>query len=676
MSIPTGVTPDVLTGLGLDPRLTPTGDGPLVEWRTAGGAGTPTTPTVELVGVTDATPDPGIEVTSIDLPVGTVAGDLILVGLFAGAFNNPITCDDPRIVGTAFRQDSSHSYSKAAFVGWGVADADLDPVSCFVHAGAGDLVAYVAVYRTVGDPGSATISQAGFQTTAPCIPDMPSDIAPCAGVLIVATTAGTHTIVDDNGNWTSDGSTPAPNTARARSFSCATGVPGAHIVQQSVGTECTVWAALSLRVDPPADDPDAETIWTPDPDRSHSLISYQLRYGRTDPRSKVQTVQITVSAAAPLSDPPEIGEPFRISLCDAAADVLGLTVDEAARFTGEVTDLAWDPARRVWTALGVGTVARKARTVLDLSTAPVESSHDRVVRILAAIEANRGTIDELREPVVGPVAAPAAAAAHIDGVVDSTLGALVQQLDGKVDWQDPEHRRGLTPAIVIGADEILNSLVWGKRVGGIVNTVTVNYLGGSVVITDHASVDARGPYPATVTTVLTDSSDATQLGSLIVSRFAVPVWDLPALTVDVARTIDPAHLVELFLLRFSSRLTIEDLPADGPIVGDHDFFLEGFTDTAARFSWRLGLAVSDPSRSGVSIRWVDVDPALQWEDVDPTLRWLDLSFEDPSLLGTPDLELMLDGGDAGAGAPALSIDGGDAGASGPYSHEIDGGLAA
>jgi hypothetical protein len=242
-----------------------------------------------------------------------------------------------------------------------------------------------------------------------------------------------------------------------------------------------------------------------------------------------------------------------------------------------------------------------------------------------------------------------------------------------LDWQDPDHRRGAVPEIVLAAGEILNDLTWEQHVGSVVNVAAVAYAGGTVTVRDPASVAARGEYPVQVSTVLVDAQDAVALGVLIVGRYGEPTWDLPTLQVDVVRSVDPANLAALLKLRHSSRVTIDGLPAGGGVDGTADFFLEGLSESAQRTAWRMGLAITDPRLSGVSVRWMDVPAGLEWQYVNPTLEWLDVArVEDPVDLETP--SLTLDGGDASTTSFARTFDGGNA-AAGTPTRTIDGGTA-
>lgn len=647
-----GVTVDVLEALGLDPAAAP-----LFEWQTLGPA-EPVAPTIIHVGDTTLSAAGG-DKTHIDLPAGTEAGDLLVLTIGAGGLAGSMpTCVDARMV--ISQQYPSANINAHLLVGYGIADDSGDPLTITLHDGEANGGATLTVYRVTG-----TITTVVANGNLAGGDDVPFEIPiPDDAALAVLALAGHFVSGPVLPDWTRDGSQHGANTY-AQTFRSA-GVPVADTYSSGW------WLALTIGFSDV--DPEGDVAWNPDPDRSRSLISYALSYGRADATSKVPPTQITIKAAIPRADPPEIGDLFRIALTAGAADALGLTEDEAARFTGEVTDVQIDPESRTWTVIGVHQEARQGRTVVDLTATAPATLHDRVGAVLARIGATAGAIDAGGQVLATPDA-PATGSGLLDLASDSAPGQVVTQLHGVVDWHSRDHRRGAISALTLTASEILSAITWAKRVGSLVNVATINYASGSVVVTDHASADARGEYPITVTTSLVDRDDALSLGTLIVGRRASPAWDLPTLQVDPARTVDPDHLAALLRLRHSTRLTVDGLPDNGgPVVGDAEFYAEGFTDTGSRFSWRLALAVTDPALSGVSIRWMDVDPDLEWLAVHPEIRWIDVArIEDPALLGTP--VFVLDGGDAATTPTGDTYDGGDASTS-SFTRTIDGGLAA
>lgn len=379
--------------------------------------------------------------------------------------------------------------------------------------------------------------------------------------------------------------------------------------------------------------------WILDPDRSAALMSWTPSYGRPDPSARAEPIGVTVSLASSIAgSAPELGERFRLTLCDDAATALGLGVDDVARFTGEVTDVDIDPARGVQTITGVGQLARALRRGVDGRSWPVEDDGNRVARILLAAAPDLiGDLDAGTANLITPTDATSKVGALLDLASDSTGGQVLEQPTGAVDWHDAEHRRGVPVTVTLNPDQILNSIKWSQHVGALINAATIAYggtAGGEVVATDAASVDLFDTYPVKVTTALADSSDAYSLGSLIVGRRGEPVWSLPALVIDLARSIDPAtELADLLTLRNGDRIAVTGLPLGGPYSGDVEFYVEGFEESATQRSWRLALAISDTRISGVSVRWLDAPAALTWDGVVPTLSWLDVAtIENPAEL--------------------------------------------
>ncbi len=372
--------------------------------------------------------------------------------------------------------------------------------------------------------------------------------------------------------------------------------------------------------DPPAD------AWTTSPDLSAALVSYSVTYGREDATSSLDPLAASaVFTAARLTAPPTIGTRVRIRLCDPVADALGLDASERVRFTGEVTDSTGD--RRRVKATCVGRLGRAYRLTVPAVDLPGDQAHGRVERLLfgTGLALDVGTIDTDPAEVV-PADRDAPLSAHVVEVEQSTTGRLVEQPTGRLDWHGPEHRRGVAPALTLTPAELLADPSWSQRLADVVNTVTVSTGSGSVTVTDPVSVDAvtgHGPYPATVSTVLTDATAARGLGSLIVGRRTRPAWHLPALELDLIRTASAAHLPELLRLRHGDRIRLADLPPAVPLPAD--VFVEGWTETANPRTWRLSVAVTDPLLSGTAVRWVDVPAtaAYQWADVAPALTWLD-----------------------------------------------------
>lgn len=394
--------------------------------------------------------------------------------------------------------------------------------------------------------------------------------------------------------------------------------------------------------------------WIPDPDLSAALVSWSIDYGRTP-----STAATVVLAEALTPTTPELGDRARLALAPDLAEELGLTDTTRARFLGEVTDVKAEPRRGIITATLVGRLARQARAALT-GHWPSETDGARAARILARIGAHTGTVDPGTVAFAAADPSQATALQLLERAAAGADARLLEHPEGLVAWQDAEHRRGMAPAAVLPAAAILSDLTWDQRVGDIINRATVTTDDGTTVtVDDPVSIDHndRGVYPVKLDTDLAAEVDAIALASSIVGRASMPVWQLPDLTVDLVRSLPAEDLADVVALRSPDRVTVTDLPA-GPYTGDHNLIVEGWAESATRRAWRLSLRLSDPARSGVSLRWVDVDPALAWDDVDPALTWLDLAvIEDTADLWPP----VDTGGTAGTTTWTATETGGTAG---------------
>lgn len=386
-----------------------------------------------------------------------------------------------------------------------------------------------------------------------------------------------------------------------------------------------------------------ELGWALDEERSDALVTYSVQTGRSNPLEATRPLQASVQLARSLltGDLPAAGERFRLTLSEAVGDALGMDEAERPRFTGEITDsdTTW---RHDWTVIQLTALGRSTRfTRIPLtSTRPEEVDGERARRLLRqaqrTIDLEIGTVDPGRFDVLAEDYAGRTVGAAFDQLRTDSLGQLVEHRSGRLDWQDVDHRAGVTPSVALtGADHLIVPFRWLQTVSTVQNVAEITWgaLGKQETVRDAGSVDDLGPYPAQLSTRLAAEIDAAGLGSLIVGRYARPSWVLPEVTVEVVRTAGILAAGAVLSLNHSDKVTASGLPPDGPFT-DGDLFVEGTTEAANASAWTVSLAVSDPTISGTGLRWVDLEPFTQWLDVDPELTWLDLAtITDPTLLG-------------------------------------------
>lgn len=363
---------------------------------------------------------------------------------------------------------------------------------------------------------------------------------------------------------------------------------------------------------------------------SRALQSYQVTYGRRDATSRVEPLTAALVWATPLlTSPPGVATRLQVALSPAFCDAIGLDPVAGIRFTGEVTDPAVAHARRLTSAACAGRLGRGNRMPVDGTAWPVEDDADRVARILpaAGVDLLVGTIDPGSVLVAAPTRLETVGTL-LEQTAASSLGQVVEQPSGLVDWHDADHRRDPVVEVTLEAAQVLRDVTWTQRLASLVNDLDVKTADGTVVtITDPESSDPNryGPWPGSIDTILTNATDAGGLGIDIVGRRADPSWQLPDLTVDLVRTIPIAGLADVLALRHGSLLEVVNLPAEFP--NDGRVFVEGHVETATPRTWSLSLSVTDRLQSGVGIRWVDWPDTddYQWQDLDPDLTWLDLA---------------------------------------------------
>lgn len=134
--------------------------------------------------------------TSIDLPSGTVEGDLIVLAIAAHAIT-PADCPDDRILVSHAEILNPSSPTMSSFIGYGIADASGDPLPLTLPSASR---AEVAVFRTTGTLDSAYTTLDG--TDSPFVLDVPG------GDLGIAVLVGVCHLVpapfgdDTTGEWT------------------------------------------------------------------------------------------------------------------------------------------------------------------------------------------------------------------------------------------------------------------------------------------------------------------------------------------------------------------------------------------------------------------------------------------------------------------------------------------
>jgi len=607
------------------------------EWQTWGETvepppPPPPPPTPTLVGVT--TNNTWTGTTTLPLPVGWQPGDLFVVQIAHFQFGVSGFPADSRIVA-----QRNNVNLRAA---WGYLDESGLGIKVSSQQDPNRAAAMLAVYRDAEVTG---VAHDVATLPRPC-----TSFPEAVGAIVLSAqhnggVAGTSTSETGSAHYVKRhavASASAAGAAHCTLFDWVGDAPNPVATFVSNGTNArsllvTLQVATSTP-DPDPPDPDPAPAWVTDPDRSHALAGLTVTYGRPDAASRCRPLQGTaILGIAAAGDCPPVGERFRLTLPPDVAAALGLDEDEAALFTGEVTDPTIDPGRRTYEIVGTGRLGRANRRTLAGAEWPVEDDGARAGRILTRAGVDVGVVDAGLVDLIPPDG-DATAGTLLETVTDSTGGSVVEQPSGLVDYHDADHRRDTPVTLTLAASQLSGRVTWEQHVDDVLNEMEVSWSGGAITARDPASIAERDTFPGRLTTALTTASDAHSLGQLYVSRRSAPVWQLPNLEVDLMRMVDDATRADLLRLRHGDRIKVTGIPGPvHPYAGDVEFFVEGWSMKVDRphpdlpIRWKLTLSVSDPTLSGVSIRWVDIPAGVAWTDLDVGLSWFDLGrVENPA----------------------------------------------
>ena len=127
--------------------------------------------TMTLVGYTDI----GNNATSVDLPAGTMEGDVLLLAMATGGFSSLPTCSDSRI--TVSNVDAGQHY----YTGFGISTSSASPIAVSSSDGEHNGHIVLAAYRVTGSIDTPVLSNGG----ATFAPTMPGG-SPGKGLMVVA----------------------------------------------------------------------------------------------------------------------------------------------------------------------------------------------------------------------------------------------------------------------------------------------------------------------------------------------------------------------------------------------------------------------------------------------------------------------------------------------------------
>lgn len=366
-------------------------------------------------------------------------------------------------------------------------------------------------------------------------------------------------------------------------------------------------------------------------------VNVQRGRASPDARPGPSTCSFHVKASA-LPALPELGDALVVELTDALLTVLGAGPEHRRRFTGTVTDVSIAPHAEVVTVVGTGPKGRAARIPIGDVPWPAELDGSRADRILAALlavdpafevlPADPGTVTVLARDVDRQPAA-----ALLDELAAYTGGDVWETRDGALIWRDARSRSDADPALTLAAANVLVDPVFVKNLDGLVTDLTVRY---GEPETDLRIIDTAASITTLATSVgtrLATEADALAYATEVVGRRSRPRWQVPALALDVLRSIDPAQRLALLAAEPGLLVELTGMPTTAPFAATQ-VWVEGFRESYTRDSWQVVLSVSARGLTGAQARWIDV-PETYLPEAEPgepvpaaePLTWTSAPFE-------------------------------------------------
>lgn len=317
------------------------------------------------------------------------------------------------------------------------------------------------------------------------------------------------------------------------------------------------------------------------------------------------------------------------------------------RFAGRITDvdLGWDDAGEespdsvVGQIIAAGYTADLGSRVVGDAPFPQELDGARVSRVLglAGITTDPATSDPGTVQIIARDIDSQPALDVARQTAESAGGLVWETRSGDVRYSDAEHRRGMGVSLALDACDLLITPQWVRNKDGLVNSVSIGYGvaadGGEqprYTNTRPDSIDKYGTYALSATTQLATLADATQMGSLLLTRNGSPVWIFEGLPIDVGG-LDAERTAALLSLDIHDLLSVTGLPSAGSAPTTATLWVEGWSETLAWGEHEIVVAVSGYCRTSPPPRWDDVNPAWTWDTVSPS----SLTWDDAACFGPP-----------------------------------------
>lgn len=216
---------------------------------------------------------------------------------------------------------------------------------------------------------------------------------------------------------------------------------------------------------------------------------------------------------------------------------------------------------------------------------------------------------------------------YVQIAADSGSGFIYETPDGKIGYQDQDHRADYVTAngfVNIGKQYILaDGINVTTSKADIINNSFVTYgsAQNTVETEELDSISIYGRVSDTTTTFLKNQADAETLSDRIIllNAYPQPVIQSIGLQID-APSMNSSLMNALVGVFFGMPVSMTDLPS---LLYPNQFFgyVEGWQWRIDRYTAQLFLNVSDITYSAVPVAWQDVYVGETWSTIDPALTW-------------------------------------------------------
>ena len=206
---------------------------------------------------------------------------------------------------------------------------------------------------------------------------------------------------------------------------------------------------------------------------------------------------------------------------------------------------------------------------------------------------------------------------------------------------------------LISANDVLRDPVtWTQDVSAVITSVDVTWLeevppdepGGettteerTVTLNDATAINTYGIRKLSITTELTNATDAGTLAARALSQARSTDWTVTGYEIDtqlITREIETLSYSERLNMimdlldstrRIGHAVTLIEVPTYTPSGAVASGYVEGGTYTVENQKWRMDLSLSNSGSQGQSATWQQMDDAgpWLWTDVDRSIKWTD-----------------------------------------------------